>query len=253
MLRLGTPVFDHQGRRRGVIVMNYLGQRLLDRLRAIPSESRLGLWLLNAEGYWLLGPQAEMEWGFMYPDRKEMRVAQQYPDIWPLLKDGPQQSQQLREQGLFTYAGVSLTDAFDSNAHKGWMLVTYVSTAILSAKTAKYAQNLSVTFIAIALLLGLLSGLIAYQGERRRQGEGIIRSSEARFRSLLDSAPDAIVIVNSCGNIALSNIQAEHWFGYSREELLGQPVEKLIPERFHEKHVPEREDYQGSPSVRAMG
>lgn len=253
MIRLGTPVFDHQGRKRGLIVMNYLGQRLLDRLRAIPSESQLGLWLLNAEGYWLLGPQPEMEWGFMYPDRKDMRVAQQYPDIWSLLKDKPLEGQQLREQGLFTYSGVSLMGAFDSNVHNGWVLMTYVSTATLATKTDKHAQNLGITFVVLALLLGLLSGLVTYQGERRLQNEVKLRASESRFRGLLDSAPDAIVIVDRRGCITLTNIQAENWFGYGRTELLGQPVENLIPERFREKHAPQRENYQSAPSTRPMG
>ncbi len=253
MIRLGTPVFDHQGRKRGLIVMNYLGQRLLDQLRAVPSESQLGLWLLNAEGYWLLGPQPDMEWGFMYPERKDMRVSQQHPNIWPLLKDKPRLDQQLSEQGLFTYAGVSLTGVADSGEHKGWILIGHVSAATFASKMAKYSRNLTLTFLALALLLALLSGLIAYQGERRRQSEAMIRSSEARFRSLLDSAPDAIVIVNNAGHITLTNIQAENWFGYSRDELLGQPVENLMPERFRKKHVLAREHYQSAPSTRAMG
>ena len=253
MIRLGTPVFDHLGRKRGLIVMNYLGQRLLDRLRAIPSESSLGLWLLNAEGYWLLGPQPEMEWGFMYPDRKDIRFAQQYPDIWSLLKNEPRHDQQLRQQGLITYAGVSPTGVIDGTDHKGWILLSHVSAATLASKMAKHVRNLSMTFLALALLLALLSGLIAYQGERRRQNEAMIRSNETRFRSLLDSAPDALVIVDKHGHIILTNIQAENWFGYSREELLGQPVEKLVPERFREAHIPDRDHYLSAPSTRAMG
>lgn len=253
MIRLGTPVFDRQGRKRGLIIMNYLGQRLLDRLRAIPTESRHGLWLLNAEGYWLLGPQPEMEWGFMYPDRKDVRFEKKYPEIWPLLKNTPRHDQQLREQGLITYAGVSPTGVIDSADHKGWILLSHVSAATLASKMAKYARNLSMTFVALALLLALLSGLIAYQGERRRQNEAMLRASETRFRSLLDSAPDAIVIVDKQGHITLTNIQTENWFGYSREELLGQPVEILVPERFRETHVPQREHYQTAPSTRPMG
>ena len=66
------------------------------------------------------------------------------------------------------------------------------------------------------------------------------RKADARFRGLLESAPDPIVIADSEGRIVLVNQETERVFGYSREELLGQPVEKLLPERFHSDHVRHR-------------
>jgi PAS domain S-box-containing protein len=62
-------------------------------------------------------------------------------------------------------------------------------------------------------------------------------ASEARYRGLLEAAPDAMVVVNQTGEIVLLNVQAENQFGYSRDELVGQQVKNIIPEGFAERLV----------------
>jgi PAS domain S-box-containing protein len=74
-----------------------------------------------------------------------------------------------------------------------------------------------------------------------------------RFRSLLESAPDAVVIVDSDGKINLVNAQAEKLFGYTRAELILQPVECLIPERFRHLHPQQRRQMLVGERVRPMG
>jgi protein-histidine pros-kinase len=70
---------------------------------------------------------------------------------------------------------------------------------------------------------------------------------------LLEHAPDAMVIVDEEGRIRLVNAQTERLFGYYREELIGQPVERLIPERYRGRHVAQRSGYSADPRVRPMG
>lgn len=79
------------------------------------------------------------------------------------------------------------------------------------------------------------------------------RNAEAKFRGLLESAPDAIVIANDRGDIVLVNAQTEKLFGYDREALLGEPVEILIPDRFQHHHADHRRNYVAAPQVRSMG
>jgi len=78
-------------------------------------------------------------------------------------------------------------------------------------------------------------------------------AAEARFRGLLEVAPDPIVIVDEQGSIAIVNRQTELAFGYSRDELVGQRVEVLVPRRFREAHTRDRTRYQRDPHTRPMG
>jgi PAS domain S-box-containing protein len=77
--------------------------------------------------------------------------------------------------------------------------------------------------------------------------------TDSVVRSLLDAAPDAVVVVDRTGEIRLVNAATEALFGYTREELRGQPVEFLLPERFRDRHVAHRTGYFARPHTRPMG
>ncbi len=76
---------------------------------------------------------------------------------------------------------------------------------------------------------------------------------QLRLSGLVESAPDAIVIVDSNGHIVLANAQTERLFGYSAAQLVGQPVEQLMPNRYRQQHHQHRAAFALDPRVRPMG
>ncbi len=87
----------------------------------------------------------------------------------------------------------------------------------------------------------------------RREAEDAIRHSEERLAQLIEAAPDAVVIIDAAGRIELTNRQTEDMFGYGRDQLIGQRVELLLPERFRHAHVGHRAGYFADPRTRPMG
>ena len=80
-----------------------------------------------------------------------------------------------------------------------------------------------------------------------------VRASEVKFRGILESAPDAMVIADGHGRIVLVNAETERLFGYGRNELVGQAMEMLVPERFRQRHPQHRQGYMAHPRNRLMG
>jgi PAS domain S-box-containing protein len=264
MIRLSAPVFDSDGQLKGIVVLNYLGANLLDLVDVLGDQSTEQIWLLNANGYWLLGPSREDEWTFMYPDRQNHSFASVHPEAWNAMRAAELSGQFMAGGDLFSFRKVGTTDRTPSSeseetvvssaaAAGDWYLVTRVSGAILAEQRNRLAWTFALPTIALLALLFLVALVIARFDTHRRRAEDRLRMSEARARGLLESAPDAVIIADSNGRILQVNAGTEDLFGHSRDRLVGQPVELLIPERFRANHIGYRNSYMRAPRTRSMG
>ena len=126
----------------------------------------------------------------------------------------------------------------------GSALLTLLAVGLISYRCMSLATGSGVGEARMVLLFGTLLGtlitLVAGWSAHRNNTKGRLASqalqdSEERYRGLLEAAPDAIVVINSSGNIILLNLQAERQFGYLRNELVGKDVRTIIPEGFAER------------------
>jgi PAS domain S-box-containing protein len=123
---------------------------------------------------------------------------------------------------------------------------------------AKRRVGQSKTIMILGTVLGLMIAIgagwsVQRDNSRRELAEEALRDSAAKFRGILESAPDAMVIADGHRRIVLVNAETEHLFGYGREELVGQLVDILVPERFRGNLPEHREGYTAHPRNRLMG
>ena len=107
----------------------------------------------------------------------------------------------------------------------------------------------------LVFLTNLAEAAPAHDGKSSRVPE-VLRQTEDRegsFRGVVEAAPDAMILVDVTGKIALVNAQTEKLFGYTRDELIGSPIERLVPARFRDRHPNHRGAYFTSAQVRPMG
>ena len=258
MIRYATPVFDDKGEKRGIIILNYFGVKLLDKFRAaMAGKNPDGGMLLTHDGYWLKGSKFEDEWGFMF-NNPRLTFANRFPDAWPAIERDEQGSLQTNK-GLFIYArvyplmerrnpieghGVTTISSDEQIAEKSyhWKIVSFISNAHLY-KDAVYNQPLArVLTAAMYFLLAVAAFFIARLTLSRQIANNEIvqlnntlaqrvtehAAGEENLAVTLRSIGDGVLTTDEYGKITRLNIIAEQLTGWSQSDAIGRPVAEVF-------------------------
>jgi PAS domain S-box-containing protein len=262
MLRIGTPLFTADGRRRGMLLMNYRAQPMLDAF----TVATLGLHgysvLLDAEGHWLRAPSRAAEWGAVAGG--EDTFAARNPDLWSRMQETAGQFS--AASGLWTYEivepgawlGRPSSAAMGSEEVPPWRVVSHVPVGEMRAllRPIRLATG-GATLVLLLVGAGVSVLLTRLFASREHQALLAVRreadESAASLRLVLQSNPNAMLLVDPAGAIVDSNPGAQQVFGYSEDGMRRLTVEELVPARVRSGHANLRRSYAEQARARPMG
>ncbi len=266
VLRLITPLHGADGAARGILVLNVAGQTLLDAFTDSLEEIRDHAMLVNEDGYWLKHPNSALEWGFLF--NRQDTLGKHHPDAWQAIRAIPSGQEELAD-GLWTWSTVyplKREDARAASAPPTWLVVSHLSRQHLEAlrqaawrSVGVYMFVLLVVYAAIAVWLTRAvserTRALAAAAQAKAEAEAAQRVSQAkeRFRLVVEANINGLLVVDRAGRIVLANPALAAMFGYAREELVGQPLEILMPEAGRSLHAGYFAAYLRDPQARPMG
>ena len=196
-IRFGKPVFDAQGEKRAILVLNYLGSGLLARFARLGSQAHGAPMLLDSSGYWLWRGAPEWEWGFMFPGGETKRFSTQFPQEW----EGVASHQPLisSNRGIFSVVRFDVLEAINrlklvEKASSGsappqvlqWSLISHLSPDAMKSSLRRLQDSARFLFLS-GILASYIVGLIAGRlHDRGRSSELRLLESESRFRQMAE-------------------------------------------------------------------
>lgn len=265
MIRFVAPVFDSRTVMKGIVVLNFNAGAMLSELNALGESSKVAIWLLNNQGYWIYDRHQEREWGFMFND-SSLSVAAVNPDIWQLITNYAGSDAQFdvlqEDTGLISIQRWLHSPRILLKGHNEfnmpWTAVAYYSPQHIDSLFKDLQQRyLGLLVISAFPILSLSVGFAVLFRRREELSRSIskleeMREADNKFRVALDASPTPMLMVDHEQNIVLANREALKLFEFSSEEDMFIPLTTLIPDEFKKRHIQLVESFQKAPEVRRM-
>lgn len=266
MLRLAMPMHGSDGSARGLLVLNVAASRILDAFTESLMEARDHAMLLNSEGYWLVHPDSEAEWGFMF-GRKDT-LGERNAAAWKAISTTPSGQETLAD-GVWTWSTVYPLKADDRRAALGiptWYVVSHLSNDQLAPLRQNAWRTVGLYMLALLVLYGLIAAWLARavvgraaavaeasKAHAEAEAANRIRQAQERFRLVVEANTNGLLVADKHGRIVLTNPALTRIFGYAADELLGQSIEILLPESARPSHGQQFSAFMAAPESRPMG
>ncbi|MFZ9738436.1 MAG: diguanylate cyclase [Prochlorotrichaceae cyanobacterium] len=250
MLRFGTPIYLSETKPVGIILLNYLGSIMLDRLKITLASDLNQPMLLNPEGYWLLAPNPEDEWGFMLGN--EQRTFQQvYPQAAEVVLT-QEQGQVMTASGIFTFSTIypleagmtsstgnpsasGTSQATIPQTGYGWKIISFIPNSVLANLQKQEFFDVLQQIMMLATGLLIISCLVAKARLDSYNNMLALQTSEYRLRTITAELAYGLFVVDQQLRLILMNPAAEQLLGWSESQIFGCNIDTLI--------------HQGSPAA----
>ena len=191
VIRFATPVFDHDGRKRGILILNYLGAGLIHKLEEAASGFAGISMLLNKDGFWLRSPVKEDEWGFMLGNTRSFPT--DYPALWQVIEKSGR-GQEFTQDGYFRYGMLDLdvcigqtpaeSQGFSLRGDNQIYPVLHVPRAVLYARPQFILSRFLIVYAIALVIIAVFLWFLVYNRLCRKCDQQSLLHSEQRLRLL---------------------------------------------------------------------
>ncbi|MCP3901699.1 MAG: GGDEF domain-containing protein [Desulfobacteraceae bacterium] len=229
MIRFGIPIFDDKKQKAGIILINYLGSEMLASIEETGNLSLGATMLVNGDGFWLLSPEKEDEWGFMIESRQNKKFSIKYPETWSQILS-VENSQLVNDHGLFTSATIyplkqsieiiksSSGSTFAAGESQGkvnvneyfWKIISHIPKKNLNMGMRNLLIKLCVMALLLFLFASIPSWIIAKAIVRRRLYQ--IELYRSANYDKLTSLPNRSMFMDQLNHVLKQSIRYERKF-----------------------------------------
>ncbi|MDD5158497.1 MAG: diguanylate cyclase [Sulfuricurvum sp.] len=218
MIRAATPVIDKNGHKKGIFIINYLGDELIRKFIDATAISNGDVMLLNSEGYWLKGIKNSDEWGFMF-NRNDLSLAHRNPSVWQRISK-EEEGQFVDEKGLWTFMTIHPpVNTREETEKSTWKAVILLSTDKLYAKSDTLFFHLSIFAVLGLITAGIGSFTLAYLYRKKQLTLKELSKLHQRTEGILRAVPDMIMQVDKDKRYVWANDIGIEFFG---EDVIGK-------------------------------